>query len=150
MCPGENRGRGGAGKGRVDHIEYELTHEKGIEIDEPDKPSPWCVYVLRCSDSSFYTGVTNSLKKRLLAHREGKGSRYVKSRSPFVVARIIGCRDEHEARSLEYRLKRMTRSGKASLLGLHKAPARDPGGDNLDPDIAAHELMPVPIARKRT
>ena len=123
--------------------------DKDIAIDGPDKTSPWCVYVLQCSDSSFYTGVTNSLKKRLLAHREGKGSRYVKSHSPFVVARIIGCRDEHEARSLEYRVKRMSRKGKAALLGLHEAPLRDPDGDNLDPDMAAHELPPFPIARRR-
>jgi len=124
--------------------------EKNIEIDESGKPSPWCVYVLRCSDSSFYTGVTNSLKKRLLAHGSGKGSKYVMSRSPFVVARIIGCRDEHEARSLEYRLKRMSRKGKAALLGLYEAPVRDPDGDNLDPDMAAHGLMPVPAARRRS
>jgi putative endonuclease len=109
--------------------------EKSIGIDEPDKeredeaPS-WCVYVLRCNDRSFYTGATSNLKKRLLTHQEGKGSRYVRSHLPFVVAKIIGCEDEHEARSLEYRLKRMTRSQKVALLGLDKATIRDPGGQH--------------------
>ena len=100
----------------------DVSRGEDIETDEPDKdcedeaPS-WCVYVLRCNDGSFYTGVTSNLKKRLLTHQEGKGSRYVRSHRPFVVAKILRCKDEHEARSLEYRLKRMSRSEKVAFWG---------------------------------
>lgn len=38
---------------------------------------PWFVYILECQDGSFYTGVTNDLDKRMKAHAEGKGSKYV-------------------------------------------------------------------------
>ncbi|MCK7503400.1 MAG: GIY-YIG nuclease family protein [Desulfobacterales bacterium] len=30
------------------------------------------VYILRCSDGSFYTGVTNGLEKRLMGHGRGR------------------------------------------------------------------------------
>lgn len=33
----------------------------------PSNPR-WLVYLLRCSDGSLYTGVTNDLPKRLKAH----------------------------------------------------------------------------------
>lgn len=29
------------------------------------------VYILKCSDSSYYTGVTNNPEKRLLQHNKG-------------------------------------------------------------------------------
>ncbi|NOS67363.1 MAG: GIY-YIG nuclease family protein [Candidatus Peribacteraceae bacterium] len=31
----------------------------------------YCVYILRCSDGSYYTGVTNSLERRLEEHASG-------------------------------------------------------------------------------
>ena len=40
------------------------------------------VYILRCSDGSYYTGWTNDLSKRLLSHNSGKGAKYTKSRLP--------------------------------------------------------------------
>lgn len=37
-------------------------------------------YLLRCKDGTLYTGITDDLKKRELAHNTGKGSKYVHSR----------------------------------------------------------------------
>ena len=48
--------------------------------------SPWLVYLLRCSDGSLYTGMTNDLPKRLKAHAAGKASRYTRSRLPVALA----------------------------------------------------------------
>ena len=45
----------------------------------------WVVYILKCADGSLYTGVTNNLKKRVLAHQEGKGAKYTKGRLPLKV-----------------------------------------------------------------
>ncbi|WP_306468576.1 GIY-YIG nuclease family protein [Aestuariibaculum lutulentum] len=30
------------------------------------------VYILKCSDNSFYTGITNSMERRLHEHQVGK------------------------------------------------------------------------------
>ena len=45
----------------------------------------WVVYILECSDSSLYTGMTNDLERRLDAHRSGRGANYTKHRSPLRV-----------------------------------------------------------------
>ena len=40
------------------------------------------VYILKCSDGSFYTGSTWNLKKRLWEHQCGDGADYTKKRLP--------------------------------------------------------------------
>jgi predicted GIY-YIG superfamily endonuclease len=40
--------------------------------------SRWLVYLLRCSDGSLYTGITNDLPKRLKAHAASKVFEYFK------------------------------------------------------------------------
>ena len=43
----------------------------------------WYVYMVRCSDETLYTGITNDLEKRIEAHNSGKnGARYTRSRGP--------------------------------------------------------------------
>ena len=32
----------------------------------------WIVYVLECSDGTLYTGITNDLKSRIIAHQTEK------------------------------------------------------------------------------
>lgn len=39
-------------------------------------------YILKCSDGSLYTGWTNHLEERVLAHNEGRGAKYTRSRRP--------------------------------------------------------------------
>ena len=41
------------------------------------------VYILQCSDDSFYTGSTTDLERRLEQHRVGEGSKYTKQRLPI-------------------------------------------------------------------
>jgi len=43
--------------------------------------SGW-VYILQCSDNSFYTGSTNNLEMRLAQHQHGEGANYTKKRLP--------------------------------------------------------------------
>jgi hypothetical protein len=35
----------------------------------------WVVYLLLCSDGTYYCGVTNNLDKRLSKHNKGKGAK---------------------------------------------------------------------------
>ena len=42
----------------------------------------WFVYILRCADGSFYTGITNDLPRRFKQHNAGTASRYTRSRLP--------------------------------------------------------------------
>lgn len=44
------------------------------------------VYILKCSDQSYYTGVTNDLEARLMQHNEGENEKaYTFSRRPLVL-----------------------------------------------------------------
>jgi len=40
------------------------------------------VYILECSDSSYYTGSTTDLERRLQQHQVGEGAKYTRSRRP--------------------------------------------------------------------
>ena len=78
----------------------------------------WCVYVLSCRNSYLYTGITNNLTKRLAAHEKGTGSKFVRSQRPFKLLKTIYCKDESEARRVEYNLKKLRRRDKFEALGI--------------------------------
>jgi putative endonuclease len=40
------------------------------------------IYILECTDGSFYTGSTKDLKKRLKQHQNGLGANHTKRRLP--------------------------------------------------------------------
>ncbi len=40
------------------------------------------LYILECSDGSFYTGSTNDLNRRLDEHQSGEGANYTRKRRP--------------------------------------------------------------------
>ena len=72
----------------------------------------WYIYILECQDGSYYTGVTNDVEKRMKAHKENKGSKYVKSRgfSHLIATKI--CKDKSDACKAEYWIKKMPKSEK--------------------------------------
>ncbi len=79
-------------------------------------PSRWLVYLLRCSDGSLYTGITNDLPKRLKAHAAGKASRYTRSRLPVKLAYTEPQRSKSVALKREAAIKRLRRAEKDRLV----------------------------------
>jgi putative endonuclease len=79
------------------------------------------VYILRCRDGSLYTGWTDDLDRRLLAHAAGKASKYTRSRLPVRLAAWFALDDPASARRLEARFKRLTRREKLAALGERQA-----------------------------
>mgnify|MGYP000036671904 CR=1 FL=1 len=77
----------------------------------------WYVYMVRCSDNTLYTGMTNDLPRRIEAHNSGRdGARYTKSRRPvqLVYAEKAGSRSA--AARLEAKIKQLPRARKQSLI----------------------------------
>ena len=74
------------------------------------------VYILRCGDGTLYTGWTNDLDKRLRTHAAGKGAKYTRARLPVTLVYSERFETEHEARSRECRIKRLTREEKLVLI----------------------------------
>ena len=79
-------------------------------------PSRWLVYLLRCSDGSLYTGITNDLPKRLKAHAAGKASRYTSSRLPVKLAYSEPQKSKSAALKRELAIKRLRRAEKEKLV----------------------------------
>jgi putative endonuclease len=43
------------------------------------------MYILLCSDGSYYTGSTNDLRRRLEQHQNGEGANHTKKRLPITL-----------------------------------------------------------------
>lgn len=78
----------------------------------------WSVYMVRCRDSSLYTGITTDLDRRFSEHCEqgNKCAKYLKGKAPLqlVYQATIGTRAE--ASREECRIKKLTKSQKECLL----------------------------------
>ena len=79
--------------------------------------SEWCVYILRCSDESLYTGITNDIDKRLDKHQRGVGAKYTRGRGPLVLVYRMVMPDKSSALKEEYRIKQLTKKKKLELIG---------------------------------
>lgn len=79
-------------------------------------PVPWSLYILRCGDGSFYTGVTNDVERRFRAHQDGKASRYTRTRRPVFLAYREECGTRSQALSRECAVKAMGRVSKEALI----------------------------------
>jgi len=74
------------------------------------------VYILRCSDGSFYTGHTDNLERRLAEHHAGEIPCYTASRLPVELAFTQECATREEALAAERRIKDWSRSKKEALI----------------------------------
>ncbi|MEO7558186.1 MAG: GIY-YIG nuclease family protein [Gammaproteobacteria bacterium] len=77
---------------------------------------PWQVYILECSDGSFYTGITKQLERRLQQHNSGRASRCTRSRLPVKVIYHEQCTGRSQALSREMAIKTLTRTAKQKLV----------------------------------
>lgn len=78
----------------------------------------WSVYVLECGDGSLYTGITNDVPARLLAHSEGRGAKYTKGRGPLALKYQEECADRSAASKREMAIKKLSREEKKALMRL--------------------------------
>jgi putative endonuclease len=89
---------------------------------------PFFVYVLKCSDNTFYTGYTNDLAKRLKVHNgEGDtrssrntGAKYTRGRRPVIIYYSEEINNKSSAMKREYEIKQLTRKQKEALTDLKK------------------------------
>lgn len=77
----------------------------------------WYVYILKCSDNTFYTGITIDVGRRLAEHNgSNKGAKYTKARRPLILAYQERKKDRSSAAKREWQIKKMTRKEKEELL----------------------------------
>ena len=82
--------------------------------------SGWFVYILRCRDATFYTGITTNLDRRLAEHNGGKlGARYTKARRPVTLVYAETASSRSAAARREYQLRRLSAEAKRLLIAAH-------------------------------
>lgn len=75
-----------------------------------------CVYILLCSDNTLYTGWTNDLENRIIAHNAGAGAKYTKARLPvkLVYSEVLSTKSEALKREIE--IKKLNKKKKMELI----------------------------------
>ena len=96
-----------------------MTNNEVTKHDDfVNKPliAEWSVYMLECSDKSIYTGICKGdINRRMKEHASGKGSKYVRSRTPFQLVWSKSGFTASEALKEEYRIKSLSRQEKKEL-----------------------------------
>ena len=79
-------------------------------------------YMLRCSDNSIYTGMTNNLEKRLNEHKtkSKNGAKYTKSHDVTKLETAWKSKEKSLACKLEYQIKNLTKQQKENLINGEK------------------------------
>ena len=74
------------------------------------------VYIVRCADGTFYTGVTTDVAMRVAMHNTGRGARYTRSRLPVTLVYTEPAGARGDALRREHQIKRLTRLRKDRLI----------------------------------
>ena len=75
------------------------------------------VYILKCADGSYYTGVTNNTERRLQQHNAGEDPNcYTYSRRPVQLMYTEGFQNADEAIACEKQIKKWSRKKKDALI----------------------------------
>jgi len=74
------------------------------------------VYILKCSDESYYTGSTSNLEKRLSEHQNGLIEGYTFSRRPIELVFSEYFSDMYDAITAERRIKGWKKAKKKALI----------------------------------
>jgi len=84
----------------------------------------WWVYMLRCADSTLYTGITTDLARRLLEHngKRAGGARYTRARRPVTLHYKEAAPDRSTATRREAALRRLSRREKLGLVTTRRVP----------------------------
>jgi putative endonuclease len=77
---------------------------------------PYYVYVILCTDESFYTGYTKNIDTRIKLHESGKGAKYTKMHKPQKVAYLELFESRAQAMKREKQIKKLTHQQKLQLV----------------------------------
>lgn len=85
-------------------------------MNKDEKLCKWTVYILKCNDDTYYTGITNDLNKRISDHESGNGAKYTRGRGPFQTVFSEQHLDRSSASKREFEIKKLNRQQKTNLI----------------------------------
>lgn len=78
----------------------------------------WFVYIVQCSDNTFYTGLTYDINSRIKTHNSGKGAAYTRGRGPVKLIHSEKFSTHKEAAQREFIIKKLSRQQKEKMIAL--------------------------------
>jgi putative endonuclease len=78
---------------------------------------PHWVYVVECSDGSYYTGYTTDVERRVAEHDDGEGAKYTRGRTPVELVHRERYESKSAAMRREHEMKQLSRAEKERLVG---------------------------------
>jgi len=81
-----------------------------------DSQPPWSVYIIRCRDGKFYTGITTNIDQRIKDHNRGKGCKYTAYRRPVRLVYSEPSPDRSSAMKREAQIKGWSRNKKERMI----------------------------------
>lgn len=102
----------------------------------------WYLYVLRCGDDSFYTGMTNDVARRLAEHQAGHGARYTRAHRPVALAGAWQFPDRAAAMRAEAAFKKLQRQVKQTYLDARTPFSGAPFAFDVLDDPYPHHFCP--------
>ncbi len=79
--------------------------------------SSWVVYIVRCRDGSYYTGITTDLTRRIAEHNSlAGGAKYTRPRRPVTLVYWEAASSRATAAQREHRIKTLPLVGKNRLI----------------------------------
>ena len=80
--------------------------------------SRYYVYILKCSDKTFYTGWTSEIEKRIQEHNHGTcGAKYTRARRPVKLVYVERCPTPSDALKREAQIKKLSHEQKLRFVG---------------------------------
>ena len=75
------------------------------------------VYMLQCSDGTFYMGYSTEVERRVREHNESpKAAKYTRGRRPVKLVYYVECASRSEALKHERKLRKKSRMVKEKLM----------------------------------
>ncbi len=106
----------------------------------PERSGDYHIYLVRCADGTYYTGMTRDLDRRLGEHNRGEGARYTRGRAPVELVASRGGLSRSAAARLERAWKALSKEEKAALGETHSSDPDRPqtaGTAGTKPDDGA-------------
>ena len=80
---------------------------------------PYFVYLLECSNKTFYCGYTRNIERRVHAHNAGRGAKYTRSHRPVRLVYMERKRTLGSAMRRELEIKSFPKSRKAQMASFY-------------------------------
>jgi putative endonuclease len=94
-----------------------LASDGRLSFDGSSRNVMYFVYMVQCSDGTFYTGITTDIQRRITEHNTSpKGAKYTRARRPVTLVYTKKFRSRVTASRAEARIKSLSRAEKVQLV----------------------------------